>query len=36
MTLEAFLRYCSEQGVAQRPRTVDELVAPEIATTFRV
>jgi 4,5-dihydroxyphthalate decarboxylase len=27
-TLEAFLTYCTEQGVAHRPVTLEELFAP--------
>jgi 4,5-dihydroxyphthalate decarboxylase len=34
-TLEAFLRFASEQGVAHRPLHVDELFPPEVRSTFR-
>ncbi|HEV8306678.1 MAG TPA: 4,5-dihydroxyphthalate decarboxylase [Methylomirabilota bacterium] len=35
-TLEAFLRFACEQGVAHRPVGVDELFPPEVRSTFRV
>ncbi len=35
-TLEAFLRFASEQGVAHRPLGVDELFPAEVRKTFRV
>jgi len=35
-TLEAFLRYCGEQGVTQRAVSVEELFPHELSKTFRV
>lgn len=35
-TLEAFLRYCNEQGVTQRAVSVEELFPQELSKTFRV
>jgi 4,5-dihydroxyphthalate decarboxylase len=35
-TLEAFLRYCNEQGVTQRAVSVEELFPHELSKTFRV
>jgi 4,5-dihydroxyphthalate decarboxylase len=35
-TLEAFLRFASEQGVAHRPLAVDGLFPPEVRSMFRV
>jgi 4,5-dihydroxyphthalate decarboxylase len=35
-TLEAFLRYCHEQGVTQREMSVEELFPHELSKTFRV
>jgi 4,5-dihydroxyphthalate decarboxylase len=35
-SIEAFLRYCHDQGVAERKLTVEELFAPEVGTSFRV
>lgn len=35
-TLEAFLRWCADQGVARRHLTPEELFAPETSTRFHV
>lgn len=35
-TLEAFLQYCLEQGIAHRPMTVDELFADTVLDSFKV
>ena len=35
-TLEVYLRWCFEQGIAKRALTPDELFAPETRTRFRV
>jgi 4,5-dihydroxyphthalate decarboxylase len=35
-TLEAFLQYCSEQGVTRREVSVEELFPHELSKTFRV
>ena len=35
-TLEAFLKYACEQGVAVRPLKVEELFAPETRETFKI
>jgi len=35
-TLEAFLQYCTEQGVIQRAMSVEELFPHELTKTFRV
>jgi 4,5-dihydroxyphthalate decarboxylase len=35
-TLDAFLRYCSEQGVTQRAVSIEELFPREVTQTFRV
>jgi 4,5-dihydroxyphthalate decarboxylase len=35
-TLEAFLRFASEQGVAHRPLALDGLFSPEVRSMFRV
>jgi 4,5-dihydroxyphthalate decarboxylase len=35
-TLEAFLRYCKEQGVIQRAVSVEELFPHELSKTFRI
>ena len=35
-TLEAFLQYAYEQGVAQRALKVEELFAPETRESFKI
>jgi 4,5-dihydroxyphthalate decarboxylase len=35
-TLEAFLTYCTEQGVAHRPVTVDEMFPPSVQRILKV
>lgn len=35
-TIEAFLRFCHEQGVAHRPVALDELFPPQLSTFFKV
>ena len=35
-TLEVYLRWCFEQGIAKRPLTPEELFAPETRTRFKV
>lgn len=35
-TIEAFCRYAHEQGVAQRPMTVEDLFPPEVRATAKV
>jgi 4,5-dihydroxyphthalate decarboxylase len=35
-SIEAFLRYCYDQGVAERKLTAEELFTPEVGSSFRV
>ena len=35
-TIEPFLKFCHEQGLAHRPLTVEELFAPQVLHGFRV
>jgi 4,5-dihydroxyphthalate decarboxylase len=35
-TLEPFLQFCHEQGIAHRPVTVEELFAPQFQSGFDV
>ena len=35
-TLEAFLKFCREQGIAHRPVAVEELFAPQVQKSFKV